>query len=463
MRGKTPVSTWTINEVAAWATAAVDGSVAAKLEANEIDGASLLDLTEQNVAEDLECDCPQQRATIMKLIHDMCEKANEDKAVASSLPYYIPRAMPASDSPDPRRQTEELLSELAKQVQQHPTVPITGITENTIHDVLSADMALELPPKHCSFASCNWTGDTDEELLTHLKAEHLSVMQHVLEAKTDQATMDEQTWAVYNNAIEKVCQQAAPTASYSIDRRALRSYSTATSGHNIQELICFCCARRFPYTTSWGAKQFIKWVCASPLASAAKVANETPFVEFLGLPYDKAHSILGLQTYLDRYGACGDGSPDLTQQLHEFDDWTVGVPFENGVLRLLCCPEDRRCDQSRCQEGTLVCRACQIPVCVECLGSLTGNARMPPAALTNDMMVFYAPRELYVDKVTVMEMLCASVCITTMVCFTLEAKYRKENPFDQEVHMARHRMGARGNVTFSAALAGPAARARASL
>ena len=52
---------------------------------------------------------------------------------------------------------------------------------------------------------------------------------------------------------------------------------------------------------------------------------------------------------------------------------------------------------------------------------------MPPAALTNDMMVFYAPRELYVDKVTVMEMLCASVCITTMVCFTLEAKYRKEN------------------------------------
>ena len=73
---------------------------------------------------------------------------------------------------------------------------------------------------------------------------------------------------------------------------------------------------------------------------------------------------------------------------------------------------------------------------------------MPPAALTNDMRVFYFPRELHADKVTTMELVCASVCITTMVCFTLEAKYRKENPFDQEVHMARHRMGARGNVTY---------------
>ena len=63
------------------------------------------------------------------------------------------------------------------------------------------------------------------------------------------------------------------------------------------------------------------------------------------------------------------------------------------------------------------------------------------------MMIFYAPRELYTMEVTVMEMLCASVCLTSMICFTLELKYRRENPFDSQVHMARHRMGARGNVT----------------
>ena len=79
---------------------------------------------------------------------------------------------------------------------------------------------------------------------------------------------------------------------------------------------------------------------------------------------------------------------------------------------------------------------------------------MPAMSLCNDMMIFYAPLELYTMNVTVMEMICASVCLTSMLCYTLEAKYRNTkpssggaNPFDAQVHMARHRMGARGNAT----------------
>ena len=49
-----------------------------------------------------------------------------------------------------------------------------------------------------------------------------------------------------------------------------------------------------------------------------------------------------------------------------------------------------------------------------------GVLAMPQAALANDMMIYYAPRELYEDKVTMLEMVCASVCITSMICFTLE-------------------------------------------
>ena len=44
-----------------------------------------------------------------------------------------------------------------------------------------------------------------------------------------------------------------------------------------------------------------------------------------------------------------------------------------------------------------------------------GKAAVPPAALANDMMVFYAPKELYTQKMTVMEMICASVCSTSMI------------------------------------------------
>ena len=61
------------------------------------------------------------------------------------------------------------------------------------------------------------------------------------------------------------------------------------------------------------------------------------------------------------------------------------------------------------------------------------------------MMIFYAPRELYTEEMTVMEMICASVCITSMICFSLEVKFG--NMFDSQVHMHRHRVGARGNAT----------------
>ena len=70
---------------------------------------------------------------------------------------------------------------------------------------------------------------------------------------------------------------------------------------------------------------------------------------------------------------------------------------------------------------------------------------MPPMALTNDMMIFYAPVEIYEERMTVMEMICSSVCITSMICFSMEVKFG--NMLDSEVHMHRHRVGARGNVT----------------
>ena len=67
---------------------------------------------------------------------------------------------------------------------------------------------------------------------------------------------------------------------------------------------------------------------------------------------------------------------------------------------------------------------------------------MPPDALANDMMIYDAPTELYTDNVTVMEILCASVCITSMVCFTLDKRYRGHRAVDEVVHGNEHRMAA---------------------
>ncbi len=63
------------------------------------------------------------------------------------------------------------------------------------------------------------------------------------------------------------------------------------------------------------------------------------------------------------------------------------------------------------------------------------------------MVNFYASEILYSENVAVMEMICTSVCLTSMTCFTMEATYRKENLFDEKVQMNDHSMDARGNAT----------------
>jgi hypothetical protein len=71
---------------------------------------------------------------------------------------------------------------------------------------------------------------------------------------------------------------------------------------------------------------------------------------------------------------------------------------------------------------------------------------LPPASLANDVMIFYAPPEMYEDGgLTVMEIVCASTCLTAMICFSMKVKYG--NVFDSKLHTQRHRVGARGNAT----------------
>ena len=138
--------------------------------------------------------------------------------------------------------------------------------------------------------------------------------------------------------------------------------------------------------------------------------------------------------------------PDLTQHREEFADWEVEVPFEDGAVRIICCPEDKVCERGKACPQTVLCDKCRVPVCRECEKSLFGKEpKMPAGCLANDLMVFYAPRELYTEAMTVMEMICSSVCITSMICFSMEVKYG--NLFSTNVHMQRHRVGARGNAT----------------
>ena len=131
---------------------------------------------------------------------------------------------------------------------------------------------------------------------------------------------------------------------------------------------------------------------------------------------------MGLDKYLEAYGQL-DGCATLREHLEEFDDWQLTVPFASGSIRILCCPEDRQCSQDGCLQGKIVCQDCELPLCSECAASLAAAPPlMPAAALANDMMACYAPDILYRRKVTMLELVCSSVCLTSMVCFTLDRK-----------------------------------------
>ena len=65
---------------------------------------------------------------------------------------------------------------------------------------------------------------------------------------------------------------------------------------------------------------------------------------------------------------------------------------------------------------------------------LTRSPALPQAAFTNDMMMYCAPTELYKLNATVMETICASVCITYMICFTLGTTFRTHRSTDEQAH-----------------------------
>jgi hypothetical protein len=224
-----------------------------------------------------------------------------------------------------------------------------------------------------------------------------------------------------------------------VDRRCLLNYTQATE--EVCSLICFSCACVFPFVPSRKANE-IGW--AQPLAENVDSRGVQGHA-FLGMSLDRASELLGLDAYLARYGNL-PGCPDLRQHMSEFEDWQMKIHSGGKTWSLLCCPEDKRCTNRTAAHEQILCVDCELPLCEDCREKLQRkHPEMPAACLANDMMVFYAPREVYEEKVTVMEMICASICITSMICFSLECRYG--NMLDSECNMQTGRVAARGNAT----------------
>jgi hypothetical protein len=290
---------------------------------------------------------------------------------------------------------------------------------------------------------------------------------------------------MYTRAISEIEWNKPPEVGCSKDRRSCDVYDKLQLGDKEQETdaslfpticapMCFLCARILAHDACDNT-------CGIQMK---KLFNKQ---KFGNMDKQKTADIIGLGTYLDEYGSIPQrwddkddeqpkdarnkkicGCAECTKESNQctgknevangnsrtdgcaFADWAVTVPFKSGHVRVMCCPEDVRCKKT-CSHKNIegkheLCEECEIPICDECCNDITKqNPSRPQLSLSNDLWFGYLPSMIYDDGVTYMELLCASVCHPTMINFQVNCYgYNAKNT---EVHMHKHRLGARGNMT----------------
>ena len=184
-------------------------------------------------------------------VSDCKNVAHEE--VPEVLDHFIFRPMSPQDTPDQvRAQLDNALQDLALKMRQFPTLPADP--QDPTHHLTqskSSDCALQLPDAHCAFRGCSWTGSSDDALVSHLEDQHTEALQPSMEALQKKVggrkSQDILLMSVYSESIAIATRKGAPVASYSIDRRCMMNYVRDLVCEDTCALICFSCARRFPY------------------------------------------------------------------------------------------------------------------------------------------------------------------------------------------------------------------------
>ena len=348
----------------------------------------------------------------------------------------VSRAAVAAASDHPHRALEDAIKSLADgRIRDEPTIPPLASRRDV-------DAGEAWPHAFCAFSGCIWSSRTggEEDLELHLADQHAS---DLLPLATLLPGKDSNKFlSVYNAAISVKCRAQAPIAGSSLDRSALAKFAAATARDNVESLVCFSCACTYTRLAETENKGEIRW------HRPAMPADGT----FLGQPLEIMKNLLGVDQFLAKYDELEGGAKMSDSE--DLGGWQVSVTDGRGsTFMLLGCPEDHRCtaNPEHPRQGTL-CEHCELPICQSCHDHLC-KKKLPPLSLANDMWSGYGPETLYSQNVTVMEMLCASPCITTLVCLSMEARHHGEEvpgkSMDETAHMARHRQGARGNaLTF---------------
>ncbi len=240
---------------------------------------------------------------------------------------------------------------------------------------------------------------------------------------------EEGALAVYGAAVAEEIRRGAPLATPALARRAVQGFAEAATDPEVGAFVCFLCAQVRPRVPS-DVRHEIAWypLREGPLRRPEDATGPPPV--FLGRIQVGVDEQFALSSYLKLYGGSAAEPPDLAALPEELRPWTAVLPNPEQTA-ILGCPEDVVC--SACPEPPAraprrFCPRCQISLCQDCKQDLRDHpGRAPAEALTNDLWTGFPPALLYTEEVTVVELICASVCFPSMICFTLEARYRGDH------------------------------------
>ena len=316
-------------------------------------------------------------------------------------------------SPHPRRGWERTVAAIGKCLKRQATLPSKPGGGHWTKEQL--DKGVFLPKQHCPFESCSWRGQVADETLDHVAEAHytpeVAEAVQALGAVAFKAALH----TVLNAAVSWSCKQGVPVVSIAQDRRALRVFHESVTHADLQALICFCCGCVHPHLPG-EPRQKISW----KQAGKPVPGKEEVFETFLGLSPQQIEEFFGMETFLRRFGSCGPGFPNLQEVVwqRELEDWQCIVPFEIGDVRILCNPEDWRCQLEHAAD---ICSQCEVPICCSCQKALQKRSpEMPVRALSNNLWTGFAAPMLAVEDVSYLEAVLASPCMLSLVCFSLE-------------------------------------------
>lgn len=124
-----------------------------------------------------------------------------------------------------------------------------------------------------------------------------------------------------------------------------------------------------------------------------------------------------------------------------------GVSFFSLAMvrrrKIICCPEDvLRCDDT-VHLAHMICEKCAVPICHVCHGSFLKKWNIP-MAWGNHNYIGYVSKTLVEYNVRFIEAAIVCPVWTSLICHYLEEDHGRT--MKEEVHVARHRIGVRGNI-----------------